>query len=77
MFRKDHALSEKAIKKLGLENAHEDYELADQTPVKEWDSSEAYWNEWMVLELKAGGIKDKRSNKNAFFQRKSEKSLHI
>lgn len=47
MFRKDHALSEKAIKKLGLENAHEDYELTDQTPVKEWDSSEAYWNEWM------------------------------
>jgi len=48
MFRNDHALSEKAIKKLGLENVREEEELADKTPVKEWDSSEAYWNEWMA-----------------------------
>ena len=28
----------------------------------------------MVLELKAGGIKDKRSNKNAFFNEKVKKA---
>ena len=37
-----HALSEKAIKKLGLDTNLEKSKRAERVPVKEWDSSEAY-----------------------------------
>lgn len=42
-----HALSEKAIKKLGLDKELENSKSVERVSVKEWDSSEAYWNEWM------------------------------
>lgn len=41
---KSQALSEKAIKKLGLDKINEP-NLADRTPVKEWDSCDAFFEE--------------------------------
>ena len=41
-----HALSEKAIKKLGLEKDLDQSKRAESVPIKEWDSSESYWKEW-------------------------------
>lgn len=45
---KSHALSEKAVKKHGLENAHEEDKITDRTPVKEWNSYDAYWDDRMA-----------------------------
>lgn len=41
-----HALSKKAIRKLGLDKDLEKSKRAERVPVKEWDSAEAYWKEW-------------------------------
>ena len=41
-----HALSEKAIKKLGLDKKPTSINEADNVPIKEWDSDDAYWKEW-------------------------------
>ena len=41
-----HVLSEKAIKKLGLEKEPKSIKDVNTVPVKEWDSSDAYWEEW-------------------------------
>ena len=38
-----HILSEKAVKRLGLDKHQNPLNKADKLPVKEWDSSEAYW----------------------------------
>ena len=40
-----HALSEKAIKKLGLDKEPTPTKEADKIRIKEWDSSDAYWEE--------------------------------
>ena len=45
-IRVSHALSEKAIKKLGLDKRLDSSKEANNVPVKEWDSDDAYWNEW-------------------------------
>ena len=41
-----HALSEKAIKKLGLDKEPAPTKETDKIPVKEWDSYDAYWEDW-------------------------------
>ena len=47
-----HTLSEKAIKKLGLETNPKPKIAADNVPVKEWDSDDAYWEEELDLRYK-------------------------
>ena len=44
MRNKSHALSEKAIKKLHLEDAKNE-KRKESVPVKEWSSRDAYWKE--------------------------------
>lgn len=40
-----NALSEKAIRRLGLDDEPVSLKKAERVPVKEWDSSDAYWEE--------------------------------
>lgn len=44
-MEKSHALSEKAVKRLGLDKKSEESVL-DKTPIKEWDSADEYWKEF-------------------------------
>ena len=47
-----HALSEKAIKKLGLDKEPKSIKDVDTVPVKEWNSDDAYWEEELEQRFK-------------------------
>ena len=44
-MNRSHALSEKAIKKMGLDKKREENPLSKEV-VKEWASEQEYWAEW-------------------------------
>ena len=44
-MNRSHALSEKAIKKMGLDKKSNENPLSKEV-VKEWTTEQEYWDEW-------------------------------